>query len=124
MCLPSRRESFRVALGKAGMVKDDLGSSALLDELEFRNRVSTRSPVGHSPGLDDARVRHKFDVSSQDNAAEKRERAAHIGTDFCRRLLERNGRLPGGNDLCDLVKLFGISERFVHTISARFENGS
>jgi hypothetical protein len=123
MCLPSRRESFRGALGKAGMVKDDLGFSALLDELEFRDRVSTWIPVAHSPGLDDARVRHKFDVSPHDNAAEKRERAAHIGTDYRRRSLERNGRLPGSNDLCDLVELPGVCKRFVDTIPARFENG-
>src|ERR1700726_4394930 len=78
VCFPSRRESFRVALGKAGMVKDDFGPGALLQELESRNRVNTRSPVSHSPGLDDARVRHKFDVSPEDNAAEKCERTSHF----------------------------------------------
>src|ERR1700719_2417715 len=87
MCLPSRRESFRGALGKAGMVKDDLGSRALLDELELRDRVSTWIPVAHSPGLDDSRVRHKLDVPSQDDAAEERERASYLTADFSRRLL-------------------------------------
>jgi len=64
MRLPSRREVFSVALGKAGMVKNDFGPSALLDELESRNRVNTRSSVSISPGLDDSRVRHKLDVPS------------------------------------------------------------
>src|ERR1700686_5324914 len=105
------------------MVEDDLGSSAFLGELEFHDRVSTWSPVAHSPGLDDARVRHQFEVSSHNDAAEKRERAAHLGTDYGRRFLERNGGVLSRCDLCDLVELPGGSQRFVDAIPARLESG-
>jgi len=39
MCLPSRGEGFRVTLGKTGMVKDDFGSTALLNQIEFRDSI-------------------------------------------------------------------------------------
>src|SRR4029077_20271371 len=123
MGFPSRREVFRVALGKAGMVKDDFGSSALLYELEFHYRIDTRIPVDHSPGLDDSRIRHKFDVSSQNDAAEKCERASHFSADFRRHLLERNTGILGCGDLRDLIEQFAISERLVDTTPARPENG-
>ena len=64
------------------MVKYDLGSGALLHELELRNRIDARSPAARSPGLHDALVRHKFDVSSRDVPAEERERASHFTTDL------------------------------------------
>src|ERR1700726_3368077 len=105
------------------MIKDDLGSSALVHELESRDRVNARRPVDHSPGLNDARVWHEFDVSSQDDAAEKCERASHFSADFGRHLLERNGGILGCTDLSDFVELLRINERFVDTIPARFEDG-
>src|SRR5580700_303070 len=121
MRLPSRREGSRVALGKARMIKDDLGSTALLDELESRDRVGAWIPVAHSPGLDDARVWRQFDLSSDDDAAEQRERTAHIGTDYGRSPLQRNGWIPSGGDLCDLVELPGVGQRFVHALPARVD---
>src|SRR5579863_10714877 len=51
---PSRRQNLRLAFGKAGMVKYDLGSGTLRHELKFRNRVDAGSPAARSPGLHDS----------------------------------------------------------------------
>jgi len=60
------------------MVKHDLGSGALLHEFELRNRIDAGRPAASSPGLDDSLVRHEFDVSSRDVAAEELERALSL----------------------------------------------
>ncbi len=102
---PSRRQVLCLALGKAGVIKNDFGPIALLRDCKFRNRVNARIPVDNSPSLDDSFVGHKFDVPSHDNAAEKRERASCFTADLCRRLFERNAGLLRRNDLHNLVEL-------------------
>src|SRR6266853_251905 len=120
---PSRCQVFPIALGKTGVVKDNLGSGALLRELEFRNRVHTRIPVSDSPGLDDSLVRDKFDMSPHDIAAEARERASHFSADFRRRRPERHPGLHGATELRHLVELFGVGKGFINTFPTRFEHG-
>ena len=121
MSFPSRSQDFRLAFRKAGMVKYDFGSGALLHELEPRNRIDARSPAARSPGLHDALVRHKFDVSSRDVPAEERERTSHFTTDLCGLVSQVHG-LHDSTELYDFVELFGVGKRFVDAFPARFEN--
>jgi hypothetical protein len=102
------------------MVKYDLGSGALLHELELRNRIDARIPAARSPGLHDSLVRHKFDVSSRDVPTEERERASRFTTDLRGRVSKVHG-LHDSAELYDLVELFGIDERFVDALPACFE---
>ena len=53
----------------------------------------------------------------------QRERAAHVGAEYCRGLVHRNGRIPGGSDLCDLVELHNVGQRFVYALPARVDRG-
>lgn len=103
------------------MVKDDLGSGTLLDELELGNRIEARGPVARSPGLYDPHVRHKFDVSPRDEAAVKRKGASRFPTDLCG-FIRQVHRLQRSTELNDAGKLFGISKSFVDALRARSEN--
>src|SRR5580700_8589868 len=64
--LPSGSQNFSLALRKTRMVKYDLGSGALLHQLELRNRIDAWMPAASSPGLHDSFVRHKFHLPSRD----------------------------------------------------------
>jgi hypothetical protein len=103
------------------MVKYDLSPGALLHELELRNRIDARSPTARSPGLNDSLVWYKFDLSSRDVPAEERERASHFTTNLRGPVSEVHG-LHDSTELYDFVKLFGVGERFVDALPARFEN--
>src|SRR5579863_2513644 len=61
---PSRRQNLRLAFGKAGMVKYDLGSGTLRHELKFRNRVDAGEPSRRFARRARFPVRCKFDVRS------------------------------------------------------------
>src|SRR5712692_1892968 len=68
---PSRRQMFPLALGKAAMVKNNLGSGTLLHKLEFRDRINAWVPAARSPRLNNPLARHKFEVPSRDISAEE-----------------------------------------------------
>lgn len=118
---PSRSQDFCIAFRKARMIKDDLGSGALLDQLELRNRIDAPRPAPRSPGLHDSLVGHKFDVPSRDVTAEEHERASYFTADL-RGLVSQVHGLHDSTELYDLLKLIGVGERFVDALSARLEN--
>src|ERR1700675_3219499 len=124
MGFPARRQVLRRALREAGMVKDDLGSSPLLDELEPGNREDTRIPATRTPGLDDSHSGNEFDVPPGDIPPEAHERAsllaAHLrGLDGSRR---QHAGLQDATELNDFLKLLRFRKRFVHTLAGRLEN--
>ena len=103
------------------MVEYDPGPGALLHQLKFRNRVDAGRPAARSPGLHDSLVRYKFDLSSRDVPTEESERAARLETDLGGLVSQVHG-LHDSAELYDLVELFGVGERFVHALAARFNN--
>src|ERR1700735_2191357 len=104
------------------MVKYDPGPGALLHQLKSRNRVDARWPAARSPSLHDSLVRYKFDLSSRDVPTEESERATRLETDLGGLVSPVHG-LHDPAELYDLVELFGVGERFVHALAARFDNG-
>src|ERR1700677_2094440 len=103
------------------MVKYDLGSGALLHELEPRNRIDARIPAPRSPGLHDSFVRRKFHLSSHNVPAEELERASRFTADL-RGLVGQVHGLHGATQLYDLVELFGVGKCIVDALTARCEN--
>src|SRR5579863_7291419 len=63
MLFPSGSQMFRRAFGEARVVKNDLGSGALLHQFEFRNRIHAGVPTAGSPRLHNALTRDEFDMS-------------------------------------------------------------
>src|ERR1700675_585716 len=124
MGFPARRQVLRRALREAGMVEDDLGPGALLDELKPGNREDTRIPTARAPRLHDAHVPHEFDVPPGDIPAEAHERAsllaAHLrGLDGSRR---QHAGLQDATELNDLLELLRFRKRFIDALAAGFEN--
>src|SRR5258708_21454720 len=97
---------YSLPLGEACMVKHNLGPDALLHEFELHNRVDTRIPGDHSPGLHNSLVWHEFEVPSHDMAGEEGERAAHFTADFRRRCPQHLARPHGSAEVYDLVERF------------------
>ncbi len=57
---------FRPATGKARMVEDKFRGRAMLGELEAGDGVNPGSPTLDAPSLNDALIRHKFDLTAND----------------------------------------------------------
>jgi tetratricopeptide (TPR) repeat protein len=123
IALPSFGQVFRLSFRKTGMVEDNLGSRALLDEFKSRNRIDTRIPIDDAPGLNDSFVRCELDVPPDDMSCENCESASHLSADLRRRSAKRHTRLHRGTEVHDLVELGGLRERFVQALPARFESG-
>src|SRR4029077_12645580 len=70
MDFPAVQKIFCVALRESGMVEQDFGFRALLHEIEPDNRIDARLPIRHAPALDDAFVRHEFEMTTDDASAE------------------------------------------------------
>src|SRR5207253_11309929 len=87
---PTRRSSdlskvLRFALRETGVVEDELGSGALLDECETRDGVNSRFPVCHAPSLNNPLIWHKFDVPRSEEHTSELQSRGHL---VCRLLLE------------------------------------
>src|SRR5262245_16721624 len=70
---PSLRQTFRLAARKPGVIEHDRGLISVFDQVEFRDRIDPRRPVGYSPALDDPLIRDKLQMASDDAASKQRE---------------------------------------------------
>ena len=104
------------------MVKNEFGTGTLLHQRELGNRVDPRIPGGHAPGLDDSLVGHKFDMPSNDMAAEECERATCLTADLRGRSSRGHAGLHGCTELRHIVELFRVGECIIDTFAAGFEN--
>src|SRR5208282_3892103 len=81
----------------------------------------SRSLAARPPRLHDSLVGHELDVSSRDVPTEECEGASHFTTDLCGLVSDVHG-LHDSTELYHLVELFGVGERFVNALPARFED--
>ena len=104
------------------MVKNDFGTGTLFGEFELHNRVDAWNPIHYTPRLDNSLVRHKLDMAACDVATEKCERATHLPADFVG-FFPNFPRLHGAAESNDFVKLSGVGERLIDTLTARLKHG-
>ena len=64
-----------LTVGEAAVLEHDPRACVVCLELEARERVDTVRPPGSTLRLDDADLRHQFDLPTGDHPAERRERA-------------------------------------------------
>lgn len=122
ICFPAGGQVFCLSIGEARVVKDKPGFGALFLEFEFGNRIHARVPSHHAPGLNDAFIGHKLDLSPNDVPAETGKRATDFTADVRGRGSRGRAGLHGRTELRYLIELFGVGERFIDALPARFEN--
>src|SRR5579863_529738 len=122
MLFPSGSQMFRRAFGEARVVKNDLGSGALLHQFEFRNRIHAGVPTAGSPRLHNALTRDEFDMSPRDISAEESERASNFAADLRGLVAEILHRLHHSAEFYDFVEVCGLGERLIDARGARFDD--
>src|SRR5207248_902534 len=85
---PSAEQVLGIAVGESGMVKENFRFGAFrfgsrVYQVESYNRENSGLPISDAPGLNDSFVGHKFQVPTDDAAAEQREAAADFPADCC-----------------------------------------
>src|SRR5215470_10410454 len=109
----------RRARRKAGVVKNEFGVRALLDQLEFDKGVDARFPTDFPPRLNEPVVRCELDVPSDNVPAEQREGAADFPTNRSRLLPIGHASLT---ELDDPIELFRVRQRFVNAFPTGFKH--
>src|SRR3984957_17082800 len=80
MLLPAGGQVLRLTLGERGVVEDEFGRSALVEELKTGNRVHAPRPAQNAPGLNDELIGRELDLTANDVAAKQRECATRMRT--------------------------------------------
>jgi len=104
------------------VIKDDLGYTVQVDEVEAGNRIYSGFPTPGTPRLDDAFVWDEFDMTTRDVAAENRKGASGLVANLRWFLFEPH-LLYGATQLNNCVELFRVGQRVVHPFSAPLEYG-
>src|SRR5882724_2089045 len=123
VAFPSFGQVIRVPLGKSRVIKHNLRAGGLLDEFKSCNRVKTRGPVVHAPGLNDSLVRHQFYMPPQNVAPEKRKRAAYFTADFRWRSSRRRAGVHRRTELRDFAELICVGQRVEKAFAVCTEDG-
>src|ERR1700721_1575444 len=113
---------FGLAGREARVVKYDFCFRTLLDKFELRDGIDTQRPAPGSPGLHDALVRHKFDMSTRDVTTKKGERSSRVAADLGWLISEMHG-LHDAAKLYDFIELLRVRERLIHPFWTRLNYG-
>src|ERR1700692_816187 len=80
MLLPAGGQVLRLTLGERGVVEDEFGRSALIEELKTGNRVHASRPAQNPPRLNDEFIGCELDLTANDVATKQRECATGMRT--------------------------------------------
>jgi hypothetical protein len=102
------------AYREPGMVKNNFCAGVVFGNFELHNRVDAGIPIRNTPCLDNSLLGYTLEMATHNMAAEKRECAAYLPTDFCRSFARRHAGLHSRTELFDFAKLSGIGKRFIN----------